>query len=218
MMRASERKEALIKKLIELGALKTPKIIEAFKKIDRKEFLPEYEKDLAYEDVALPLFKGATISQPYTVAIMTEALAPKEGDKILEIGTGSGWQAAILGYVVGPSGKVITVEIDRDLAEFARTNIKKVGLKNVKVVVGDGSLGYPGEAPYDGIMVTAACPEIPMPLLQQLKIGGRLVAPVGSMYEQEMVVVEKIGEEKFRKKTLGAFVFVPLRGRYGFRV
>ena len=217
-MKLEKKKELLIRDLISLGALKTPKIIEAFRNVPRHLFIPLHEIRYAYEDIALPTYKGQTISQPYTVAIMTEALAPKEGEKILEVGAGSGWQAAILGYCVGPTGKVITIEIDEDLARFARRNIKKVGLKNVEVIIGDGSLGYEEEAPYDGCMITAACPEIPKPIVEQVKVGGRIVAPVGSLFEQAMILAYKGKGNKLEKRYLGPFIFVPLRGKYGFRL
>ena len=206
-----EQKEALIKKLIMLRALKTPRITEAFRKVPRHFFV---RKDLlkhAYEDIPLPTYCGQTISQPYTVAIMTEALQPKPGEKILEIGAGSGWQAAILAYCVKPKGKVITLELEEKLVKFARNNIKKVGLKNVKVIHGDGKKGYAKEAPYDKCMITAACEEIPKPVLEQVKIGGRIVAPVNHLFTQRMIVLDKLGKNKFRKRDLGSFVFVPLR-------
>lgn len=211
-----KQNEKLVKHLISSGVLKTPRIIEAFLNVPRHLFVPPEQLPYAYHDVALPTYKGQTISQPYTVAFMTELLEPREGDKILEVGAGSGWQAAILGYVVGSKGKVITIEIDEDLVEFARRNLRKVGIKNVEVVHGDGSVGYEKEAPYDRIIVTAACPDVPRPLIEQLKVGGRLVAPVGSMFGQRMLLLEK-DKDGIRKSFHGSFVFVPLKGKYGFR-
>jgi len=210
-------REKLVKNLVSLGVLKTPKIIEAFLNIPRHLFVPKEQLPYAYVDVALPTLKSSTISQPYTVAVMTEALQPKEGDKILEVGAGSGWQAAILGYCVAPRGKVITIEIDEDLVKFAKTNLKKVKTKNVIVIHGDGSLGYPKEAPYDGCIITAACPEIPPPIVEQTKIGGRIVAPIGTVWEQRMIVAVKRKNGNLRKEDLGSFVFVPMKGVYGFR-
>lgn len=211
MIDFQSEKERLIKHLIEQKALKTPRIIEAFRKIPRHLFVPEEHLSYAYEDYPLPTIGGQTISQPYTVAIMTEALEPKLGEKILEIGSGSGWQAAILGYCVDKKGKIITLEIDPDLVEFAKKNIKKVKLKNVEIICDDGKLGYPKEAPYDKCIITAACDGIPKLVIEQTKIGGRIVAPVNSFFGQSMIVADKISESKLKKKDLGSFVFVPLR-------
>jgi protein-L-isoaspartate(D-aspartate) O-methyltransferase len=203
--------ERLINHLIRVGALKTPRIIEAFRKVPRHLFVREDYLDHAYDDIPLPTFRGQTISQPYTVAIMTEALNPKPREKILEIGAGSGWQSALLGYCVGPKGRIITIEMEPVLVEFARENIEKVKLKNVKVIQGDGKKGYPKEAPYDKCIITAACPEIPKPVIKQVKNRGRIVAPVGDFFGQRMIVLDKVSERRFKKKDLGSFIFVPLR-------
>ncbi|HDJ96643.1 MAG TPA: protein-L-isoaspartate(D-aspartate) O-methyltransferase [Candidatus Aenigmarchaeota archaeon] len=210
-----ERKK-LVNNLVSFGVLRTKRIIEAFLKIPRHLFVTKDQLPYAYVDVALPTLKNSTISQPSTVAIMTEALQPKEGDKILEVGTGSGWQAAILSYCVGENGRVITIEIDKDLVEFARKNLKKVGIKNVKVIHGDGGLGYEKEAPYDGCIITAACPRIPPPIIKQTKVNGRIVAPIGTAWEQRVILAVKEKYGKLKKIDLGAFVFVPMRGSYGF--
>lgn len=215
-MEFEKTREKLVKSLVSLGVLKTPRIIRAFLNVPRHLFVPKEQLPYAYTDVALPTLKGSTISQPYTVAVMTEALQPKEGDKILEVGAGSGWQAAILAYCVGQRGKVITVEIDEDLVKFAKVNLKKVKIENVVVIHGDGGLGYPKEAPYDGCIITAACPEIPPPIVEQTKVNGRIVAPVGTVWEQRMIVAVKERNGKLRKKDLGPFVFVPMKGVYGF--
>jgi len=211
MMIFEEQKELLIKHLIEVGALKTPKIIEAFKKIPRHFFVRKDYLKYAYEDIPLPTFNGQTISQPYTIAIMTESLNPKSGEKILEIGSGSGYQAALLGFCVGKKGKVITIELEKELVEFSKKNIKKVKLKNVKIIHGDGKKGYPKEAPYDKCMITAACDEVPKAVIDQVKINGRIVAPVNNLFGQRMMIIDKIGKNKFKKRDLGSFIFVPLR-------
>lgn len=211
-MELEREKERLITHLIESGALRTPRIIEAFMKIPRHLFVREDFLEHAYDDIPLPTFLGQTISQPYTVAIMTEALNPKSGEKILEIGAGSGWQAALLAYCVGRKGKVITVELERKLVEFARRNLKKLKLKlNIKVIHWDGKKGYAKESPYDKCMITAACREIPKPVIKQVKNGGRIVAPVGDTFGQRMIVLDKISEKEFKTKDLGPFIFVPLR-------
>jgi len=163
----------------------------------------------------LPIGYEQTISQPTTVLIMTEALELKKGQKVLEVGAGSGYQAALIGNLVGAKGKVITTEIIPELAKFAKANLKKAKIKNAFVVEYDGSQGYGKEAPYDRIIVTAACPEIPKPLVDQLKEGGIIIAPVGSFLGQKMVkgTKRKGGLETY---SLGDFVFVPLKGKYGY--
>ncbi len=210
-MKFREQKNRLINNLILLGALKTPTIIEAFRKIPRHKFILKDHLRHAYNDIPLPTIHGQTISQPYTVAIMTEALDPRPGEKILEIGSGSGYQAALLAHCVGPKGKVITVELEPDLVEFSKNNIKKVKLNNIKIINWDGKKGYKKESPYDKCMITAACKEIPKPVIKQVKIGGRIVAPVNDFFGQRMIVLDKLSDKKFEKKDLGSFVFVPLR-------
>jgi protein-L-isoaspartate(D-aspartate) O-methyltransferase len=210
-MNLLEKNELLVKHLISTGALKTSIIIEAFRKTPRHLFVRKDYLNHAYEDIPLPTYQGQTISQPYTVAIMTEALNPKPGEKVLEIGAGSGYQAAIIGRCVGIKGKVITVELEPDLVEISKKNIKKVKLKNVMIINGDGKLGYAKESPYDKCMITAACDEIPKKVIEQVKIGGRIVAPVNDFLGQKMLVVDKISETEFKKQDLGSVVFVPLR-------
>lgn len=207
------RNEELVELLKEEG-IKDKKVLEGILKIDRKLFAAkEYEKE-AYGNYPLPIGKGQTISQPWTVAFMLEALELKKGDKVLEIGTGSGWNAALIGFIVGEKGKVISTEVHKELVEEARKNIKKVKLKNVEVIEWDGSKGYAKEAPFDKIICTAACPEIPGPWVTQLKEGGIIVAPVGR-YEQVMVKAKKVGG-RLVQEGLGLFQFVPLKGEHGF--
>jgi len=208
------KKEVLINSLISEGWLKTDIIISAFRKVPREKFVPSELKRFAYVDEPLPIGYGQTISQPLTVAAMTEALGPKKGDKILEVGTGSGYQAAILSEIVGERGKIITTERIPELVNFAKNNLKDY--KNVYVVEYDGSKGYPEEAPYDRIIVTASAPKIPEPLIEQLKVNGRMVIPVGDM----MFVVDKVKSSKnyeIKKKMIGYYVFVPLIGEYGYK-
>jgi protein-L-isoaspartate(D-aspartate) O-methyltransferase len=195
------------------GIVKDKNLLEAFRLVPRgqfirKEYLPE-----VYTDHPLPIGSGQTISQPTTVMIMIQALDLRKTDKVLEIGAGSGWCAAIMSKL---AKKVITTEIIPELAEFAKNNIRKAAIKNVEVINCDGSHGYKKEAPYDKIMVTAACPEIPKPLIIQLKDSGILIAPVGSIYYgQNMIKLTKktTGPEE---ENLGSFVFVPLKGKHGF--
>ncbi|MBM3200256.1 protein-L-isoaspartate(D-aspartate) O-methyltransferase [Candidatus Woesearchaeota archaeon] len=208
--------EAAREKLIDelkLEGIKDVKVLEAFSKIHRDLFVPDEMLSESYANIPLPIGYGQTISQPYTIAIMLEALGLKPGDKVLEAGTGSGYNAALIGHIVGSKGKVFTTEIVPELVNRSKDKIRGVGLKNIKVVNCDGSLGYAKEAPYDKIIVTAACREIPPLLLEQLRDNGVLVAPVGSRHEQRMLKVRKTGN-KLDIKSLGFFVFVPLKGAY----
>lgn len=208
-MDLDKKKERLIKDLISLGALKTDKIISAFRKVKREGFVLEKYRDYAYVDEPLPILSSQTISQPYTVAMMTESLQPKSGQKILEIGTGSGYQAAILAEIVGSKGKIVTVERKKELADFAGQNLSDY--KNVIVIEDDGTLGCEKYAPYDRIIVTASSPDIPKPLIEQLKTGGMMVIPVGN----EMFVIRKKG--RIEKTFIGYYSFVPLIGKYGHK-
>src|SRR3989338_2190511 len=184
-------KQALIDYWISSEVIKDKRVIDAFKKIPREKFINKEHLDEAYGDYPLSIGEGQTISQPTTVVIMTEALELKESDKVLEVGTGSGYQAAIIANIVGKKGKVISTEIADDLAEFAKANIKKLNIKNIKIIRHDGSKGYEQEAPYDRIIITAACPRIPKPLISQLKENGIIIAPVGNMLEQAMIKARK---------------------------
>lgn len=190
----------MIDELIGQKALKTPRVIDAFRKVNRENFLPDELKKFAGANQPLPIGSGQTISQPYTVAVMTEALSVNKGNKVLEVGAGSGYQAAILSVLAG-SGRVFTVEIIPELYELAKRNL--AGYNNVTVVAGDGSLGYQKEAPFDRILVAASAKKIPSALVSQLKEGGRLVIPVGN----EMYLIEG-----GRRAFLGFFAFVPLTG------
>lgn len=207
--------EELIKKWKEEGIVTDKIILEAFKKADRKYFIPEEFKDRVYVDYPLPIGKNQTISQPTTVAIMTQALEPKQGQKILEIGAGSGWQSAVLSFIVGEKGKIITIEYVKEISEIAKRNLKKLNIKNVEVIHGDGSKGYKKEVPFDRIILTSAAPDFPKPLIEQLKEDGIIIAPIGSRFEQEMVKAKKV-KGKLKKENLGSFIFVPLRGKYGY--
>lgn len=190
------------------------RVLAAFERIDREDFVLDEYKKQAYEDVPLPIKADQTISQPTTIMIMTQALELKKGDKVLEIGAGSGYQAALIAEIVKPA-KVYTIEYLSELALFARQNLENVGIKNVKVICTDGSKGYDKESPYDKIIVTAACPKVPKPLLEQLKKGGILVAPVGSLYGQKMLKLKK--NDEIKVEDLGDFIFVKLKGEYGWK-
>ncbi len=189
-------------------------LLKAFAEIDREKFiLPEYLIE-AYDDNPLPILAGQTISQPTTVMMMIQALELKKNDKVLEIGAGSGYNAAIMSRLCK---KVYTIEIIEELAEFARKNLKNAGIKNVEVEYGDGSIGYEKKSPYDKCIITAACPEIPQPIISQMKVGSIILAPVGSsgLGYQDMIKAKKT-KKGLEKESLGEFSFVPMKGKYGF--
>jgi len=198
-----------IENLIQGGWLKTPRIIEAFRKIKRVDFLPKDLEDLAELNEALPIGYGQTISQPLVVAFMIEQLQPQPGDKILDIGSGSGWTAALLAEIVGPEGKVIAIDIISELVEFGRKNIEKYNFVKkgvVQCVCADGSKGYPKEAPFDKILVSATAKELSSAWKEQLKIGGRIVTPINT----SIWVFLKKNEKEFTEIEYPGFVFVPL--------
>jgi protein-L-isoaspartate(D-aspartate) O-methyltransferase len=206
-MSLEEEKKNLIGQLKDIGYLKTPAVIKAFLETRREDFIPSENRKLAYADEPLPIRNGQTISAPHMVALMTELLEPKKTDKILEVGSGSGYQAAILCRL---AGKVITIELEPELAVFAEGNLKKAGCGNVKVLCADGSLGYAKEQPFDKIIVTCGCEEIPKPLVEQLKEGGIIIAPVGSAWHKELIAARKVNGE-LQEKSYGSVAFVPLR-------
>jgi protein-L-isoaspartate(D-aspartate) O-methyltransferase len=191
------------------------RVAKAMERVPRELFVPaEYVKS-AYADTPLPIGLGQTISAPGIVAFMSKSLDVQDGMKILEIGSGSGYQAAILAELAG-SGAVYTVERIPELIELAKANVEKAGYTNVKFIEGDGTKGYPEEAPYDRIIVTAASPSIPQPLVDQLKDGGKLLIPVGSRMFQDLELITKtrFGEET---SNLMPVVFVPLIGEFGYK-
>jgi len=208
----SEAKTRMLREHLAARGISNDQVLAAFASVPREEFVPIRYRDLSYVDMPLEIGEGQTISQPYTVAFMTQLLDPQPKDIVLEVGTGSGYQAAILAKLVK---KVYTIERLENLAEEAQRVLRKLNFNNVEVVVGDGSKGLPEKVPFDGIIITAAAPEIPRPLLEQLGVGGRLVAPVGSDFFQEMVKVTKT-KEGLKKEIHPGFRFVPLIGEHGF--
>ena len=199
-------RESMVREQMERRGIRTPAVLKALRETPRHLFVPEALRRSAYNDHPLPIGHGQTISQPYIVASMTELLGVRPGDKVLEIGTGSGYQTAILARL---AGRVYSMEIVGPLAKEAAARLKEMGLRNVEVRAGDGYQGWPEEAPFDRIIVTAAPPELPPALLAQLKNGGRLVAPVGREW-QELVVVDKDLDGRIRQRTEYPVVFVPM--------
>jgi protein-L-isoaspartate(D-aspartate) O-methyltransferase len=204
-------REQLVEELKKRG-ITDSSVLEAIKNVEREKFIPPSMSHLAYKDTALPIGYEQTISQPYTVAFMTEKLNLKKGSKVLEVGTGSGYQAAIL-YEMGM--KVYSVEINLELHNKAKLLFDELGIR-VHAKFGDGSLGWDEFAPYDGIIVTAGSPSVPNKLLEQLAIGGRLVIPVGPRDYQDLVVITRLSEEEYSKESFPRFIFVPLLGKNGW--
>lgn len=190
-----------------------PKVLKSFRSVPRHEFVPQIFRDSAYGDYPLSIGSGQTISQPYMVALMTECLGLKGGEKVLEIGTGSGYQTVILAEL---AGMVYSVERVGELARKADAIITRLGYTNFMITVGDGTLGWKDHAPYDGIIVTAGAPQVPPSLIDQLSYGGRLVIPVGGRWEQMLKVIFKKGET-VSEEDVCPCVFVPLLGEEGWR-
>lgn len=207
-----ERENMVRSQLIPRG-IRDTRVLQAMKEVPREKFVPGNMKLYAYEDSPLTIGMGQTISQPYIVALMTEALYLTGAEKTLEIGTGSGYQAAILSLLCKT---VYTVERITALSENAKTVLDELGYKNIFLKIYDGTLGWAENAPYDAIMVTAGAPEIPDPLIAQLKEGGRLVVPVGDRISQELIKVVRKGESYYRED-LGGVRFVNLIGEYGWK-
>ncbi len=199
---------------LERRGIRDQRVLEVMAAVPREAFVPNVPASVAYDDRALPIDSGQTISQPYMVARMTELLGVEAGDRILEIGTGSGYQAAILARL---GAKVTSIERHADLADAARDRLAEQAIDGVDIRVGDGSQGDPVGAPWDGIVVTAAAPAIPEALREQLGVGARLVIPIGPRYQQDLIVVERKGPNDWDEFSDGAVVFVPLVGEGGFR-
>ncbi|MCX6661421.1 MAG: protein-L-isoaspartate(D-aspartate) O-methyltransferase [Euryarchaeota archaeon] len=208
-----QERDRLVRNLCKEGYIKTKLVKQAFLTVPREEFIPDFLKNYSYVDTPLDIGNGQTISAPHMVAIMCEALDIKKGQRILEIGTGSGYHAAIVSQLVRETGRVYTIERFESLAIKAKQNLQTINCSNVIVEVGDGSCGLPLHQPYDRIYVTCAAPSIPQPLIDQLRDPGKLLVPVGDMY-CELMLLEK-EKQKHTVHHLGGCVFVPLVGRYG---
>jgi protein-L-isoaspartate(D-aspartate) O-methyltransferase len=207
-----EARTRMVARQLEGRGIEDPRVLDAMRRVPRHRFIGPWHQASAYDDCALPIEEGQTISQPYMVALMTQALAIRQPARVLEIGTGSGYQAAILAEL---AQEVVTIERHPDLAALARKRLASLGYLNVHVIVADGSCGHPDRSPYDGILVTAGAPRIPGSLRSQLADGSRLVIPVGSALHQDLVVVERSGNA-YSQTLAGACVFVLLVGREGW--
>jgi protein-L-isoaspartate(D-aspartate) O-methyltransferase len=206
-------RQAMVEEQLRARGIRDARILEAMATVPRHEFVPVRQVSAAYEDRALPIGEWETISQPFIVALMTESADVGPGDRVLEVGTGTGYQAAILAHL---GARVYTLELNPALAEAARERLTRLGYGDaVEVVIGDGSEGYPAAAPYDAILVTAASPAAPQSLLHQLVDGRRLVIPIGSRHEQELKVITKV-DGRTSTRAISSVQFVPLIGKEGW--
>ena len=211
----AQLRERMVRRQIEARGIHDPAILDAFRQVPREAFVaPSYARD-AYDDHPLPIEAGQTISQPYIVALMIAAAEIGPGDKVLEVGAGSGYAAAIMSRI---AGEVIGIERQHDLAEVARERLRRLGYDNIRIVEGDGTRGYPEEAPFDAILAAASGSHVPPPLVAQLDPGGRLVMPVGDPgWVQKLVKVTKREDGSLQQSDLGEVRFVPLIGEEGWR-
>ena len=206
-------REEMVKKQLIARGIKDGRVLEVFRRLKREKFVPpEVQKD-AYEDFPLPIGEGQTISQPYMVALMTQCLELRGEERVLEIGTGSGYQTAVLAEL---AKEVYSVERINSLAQRTGKLLRKLGYTNIRILVANGTLGWEEFSPYDRILVTAGAKEVPQPLLSQLKEGGIMVIPVGDMYSQELEVIRK-EEDSIKIETVEKCVFVPLIGMHGWK-
>ncbi len=208
---------AKVRELVAKGFLRSPRLKAAMRKVPREAFIPFNYRDYAYQEVPLPLPGEATISCPHSYPLFYEALQLDWGHRFLEVGSGSGYGAALASEVVGPGGLVVTLEIDSETFAFARDNLQRLGYQQVVIIHGDGSKGYPARAPYDRICFTAAAPAVPPPLLDQLAVGGRLIGPVGEAGQiQELVMMVREDGRQWRRVVVEQVAYIPLRGEYGY--
>ena len=205
----------MIERQIAGRGLDDPRLLAAFRAVPREDFISGDYADFAYQDSPLPIESGQTISQPYIVALTIDAAGIKPGDKVLEVGAGSGYAAAVIGRI---AGRVIAVERHHELVEIATRRMSRLGYDNVRIVEGDGTLGWPADAPFDAIVAAASGSHVPQSWIEQLKPGGRIVMPIGEQHAiQSLVKVTKEEDGKLSREELGAVRFVPLIGAEGFR-
>jgi len=218
----SEQREQMVGRYRRSRYITSDEMAKAILRVRREEFMDPSYVDYAYIDRPFPIpgDGGQTISAPYMYPIFYEPLKLRGGESVLEIGTGSGYGAALARELVGPKGTVVSIEINATTYQFAKENLERTGYGDIFLIHGDGALGYEDKAPYDAVCITAACPKIPEPLLRQLKAPGKLLAPVGNSYSpfgQDLVLLEKDEGGRMRRKTLMKVSYVPLTGEYGWR-
>ena len=216
MMDFAHAREQMVRQQLIPRGIRDPAVLEGMRAVAREQFVPDRLVDAAYEDGPLPIGGGQTISQPYIVALMIQALELSDSDRVLEVGTGSGYAAAVTSYA---AAEVYTIERDAQLAKAAKEQLERIDRHNVHIQVGDGTLGWPEQAPFHAIVVTAGAPEVPQPLLGQLSVGGRLVVPVGGsgLSGQELLRLRRVSADEVRRESLGAVRFVPLVGAAGWK-
>jgi len=206
----------LVEKLVAEGVLKSPEVVKAFNKVDRKNFVPDQKKAQSDQDKPLVIGYGQTISQPTTVAFMIELLDIRPGQRVLDIGSGSGWTTAILAELVGDQGSVYSVEVIPQLKKFGQENVESLGYKNTHYFLANGSLGLPEQSPFDRILISATAPEVPEPLKDQLsEDSGKLVIPVGNITSDIFLVLRE-NRNTYKTKKYPGFSFVPLKGKRGY--
>ncbi|RLI14285.1 protein-L-isoaspartate O-methyltransferase [Candidatus Bathyarchaeota archaeon] len=216
-----EQRRRMVQRYMRLGYIKTDAMARAMLRVPREEFMDPAYVEYAYVDQPFPIPGDGrqTISAPYMYPVFYEPLQLKRGDRVLEVGAGSGYGAALAWELVAPDGLVVSIEINPVTYRFARENLKRTGYDKVILILGDGSLGYPPEAPYDAICITASCPDIPPPLIEQLASPGRLMAPVGSpnsLFGQDLVLLEKDERGRIPRRKMMKVAYVPLIGKYGW--
>jgi protein-L-isoaspartate(D-aspartate) O-methyltransferase len=212
MINFQKARDRMVESQLASRGIRDPRVLEALRKVPRHMFVDEALRDQSYSDHPLPIGDKQTISQPYIVALMTETLALQGREKVLEIGTGSGYQTAVLAEL---AERVFSIERFPNLAFRANQVLQKIGYKKVIIRVADGTMGWPEEAPFNGIIVTAGTPRIPQPLVDQLEVGGRMVIPVGDRFSQDLFLIQR-NPEGIRKTNLGAVRFVDLVGKWGW--
>ncbi len=211
-----KKRKNMVEQLVTRGYIESKRVEVAMKKVPRHMFVPPHIKDSAYVDMPQPIGRSQTISAPHMVAMMVEKLDIEDGQKVLEIGGGRGYHAAVIAELVKEKGKVYSVEYIESLARSAQKNLKRCGYDNVRIIHGDGSSGYREKSPYHRISVACGAPNIPDPMIEQLSRRGKILIPVGNKFFQELIRGTKVDENKIKKENLGGVRFVPLKGRYGF--
>ncbi|HEY0503025.1 MAG TPA: protein-L-isoaspartate(D-aspartate) O-methyltransferase [Lysobacter sp.] len=213
MNNLNQAREWMVERQLARRGIHDAYLLDAMRQVPREEFISPAMRDYAYEDSPLPIEAGQTISQPYIVALMIEGAQVRPGDRVLEIGAGSGYAAAVMAAI---AHQVYAIERHPELAELARQRFARLGYANIEIRIGDGSGGWPEAAPFDAILAAAGGPEVPDALRRQLVIGGRLVMPVGSMHSQRLIKTTRQGEDQFSREDLGGVMFVPLIGEHGW--